>query len=73
MVNYFGVKCVGREHTGHPMSVLQNYFDITEDWNGEKYIGLNLYWYYNQQVVHLFVTGYVGKARKEFSHEIPTW
>ena len=71
VVDDFGVKYVGEEHVHHLISALKDYA-ITTDWKGEKYIGLTLDWDYDRREVHLSMPGYVGKARKEFGHEMPT-
>ena len=44
VVDDFGVKYVGEEHAEHLMSVLKEFYNLTEDCRkGEKYIGLTLY------------------------------
>ena len=71
VVDDFGVKYVGEEHAQHLVSVLEDHYDITTDWKGEKYIGLTLDWDYDRREVHLSMPGYIKKARKEFGHEMP--
>jgi hypothetical protein len=63
---------VGEEHAQHLVSCLKEDYDISEDWKGEKYIGLTLEWDYEKREVHLSMPGYISKARKEFGHEMPT-
>jgi hypothetical protein len=71
VVDDFGVKYVGEEHAQHLVNVLKGHYDITEDWDGSKYIGLTLDWDYARRAVHLSMPGYVKKARTEFGHEMP--
>ena len=57
------------------MSVLRENYDITEDWEGERYIGMHLRWDcwdYKGRMVHMAMPGYVEKALKEFQHEQPS-
>ena len=72
VVDDFGVKYVGEEHAKHLVSVIKEHYDCTEDWKGDKYIGLTLDWDYDKREVHLSLPGYVAKARKQFGHEMPT-
>ena len=67
----FGVKYEGEEHAQHLVSALKEHYDIEEDWQGKKYIGLTLDWDYDKREVHLSMPGYVEKARQEFGHEMP--
>ena len=72
VVDDFGVKYVGREHAEHLMSIIRKDYKVTEDWEGKLYIGLTLDWEYDQRRVHISMPGYVGKARQEFGHKMPT-
>ena len=40
VVDDFGVKYQGKEHAKHLMNALKETYEISEDWEGEKYIGL---------------------------------
>ena len=62
----FGVKYVGEEHVHHLMGVLREHYNITDDWQGKKYIGITLDWDYQKRQVHLTMPGYVQKALKQF-------
>ena len=62
----FGVKYVGKEHAEHLMSIIHQHYQLTEDWEGKLYIGLQLDSDYDQRQVHILMPGYVGKARQEF-------
>ena len=37
----FGVKCVNKEDAQHLMSVLKQNYEVTEDWEGGRYIGMH--------------------------------
>ena len=45
-VDNFGVKYVGKEHADYLMSVLKQFYNVTEDWEGAIYCGISLYWHY---------------------------
>ena len=71
VVDDFGVTYVNKEDAEHLMPVLQQDYDVTEDWEGERYIGMHLRWDYKGRKVHLAMPGYVEKALREFLHEHP--
>ena len=53
------------------MKTLKKDYTVTEDWKGNKYIGITLDWDYKKGEVHLTMPGYVKKALKQFQHETP--
>ena len=48
VVDDFGVKYVGKEHARHLISVLKEHYEISEDWEGKKYVGLTFDWDYEK-------------------------
>ena len=50
MVDDFGVKYVGKEHARHLIDVLKENCEISEDWEGKKYVGLTFDWDYKKNV-----------------------
>ncbi|MCP4749222.1 MAG: hypothetical protein GY874_24265, partial [Desulfobacteraceae bacterium] len=45
VVDDFGVKYVGKEHTDHLIATLRkHYASVTEDWEGKLYVGITLDW-----------------------------
>jgi hypothetical protein len=44
VVDYFGVKYVGREHAEHLMACIKKNYSISSDLNGRAYCGLTLDW-----------------------------
>jgi hypothetical protein len=71
VVDDFGVKYVGKEHAMHLINILKEHYDISEDWTGSKYIGINFDWDYDNRRVHLSMPGYIDKALKRFGHDQP--
>jgi len=72
VVDNFGGKYVGKEHTEHLMTVLQEHYQIKADWMGTRYIGIHMAWDYEKGRVHLYMPGYVQRALKLFQHIIRT-
>ena len=71
VVDDFGVKYVGREHAQHLIDTVREHYDLTEDWTGAKYIGIQLDWDYFCRQVHLSMPGYGTKALAELGHSHP--
>ena len=43
VVDDFGIKYIGRQHTDHLIGVLKEFY---EDWGGSLYCGITLDWHY---------------------------
>ena len=71
VVDDFGVKYVGKENAVHLISILKQHYEISEDWTGNKYIGITFDWDYHHKQVHLSMPGYIEKAFQRFEHERP--
>ena len=50
-VDDFGVEYVVKQHSNHLATILNKYHNITEDWEGKKYSGLDLKWDYEKKHV----------------------
>ena len=44
VVNDFGIKYSSKSDADHLLKSLRDDYDITEDWTGEKYLGLTYKW-----------------------------
>ena len=51
--------------------MLKEHYQITTDWSGSKYLGLDLDWDYEKREVHLSMWGYIRRALIRFQHERP--
>jgi hypothetical protein len=71
VVDDFGVKYVGKEDAMHLICILKEYYEISEDWSGRKYVGITFDWDYRNRRVHLSMPGYITKALQCFGHEHP--
>ena len=70
IVDDFGVKYVGEQHANHLIEVLKGFYDVSEDWKGEKYAGITMDWDYEKRQVHLSMPGYVKEALVRFKHKL---
>ena len=67
----FGLKYVGKEHADHLIKFIKGNYDITEDWEGKRYLGLTFDWNYNTRSVHLSMPDYIPDTLKRFKRENP--
>ena len=72
VVDDFGVKYIGIENAEHLLGVLQSAYEVTHNWNGDKFLNIKLDWDYQNGTVDLSMPGYIEKALQRFQHENPT-
>jgi hypothetical protein len=72
VVDAFGVKYVGREHTEHLMACIKNNYEISSDWKGSAYCDLTLEWDYNNRTVDLSMLLYIKAELHKYQHPAPT-
>jgi hypothetical protein len=70
VVDYFGVKYVGRERVEHLMTCIKKNYNISSDWNGSAYCGLTLEWDYKNRTVDLSMPGYIKAALHKYQHPV---
>ena len=71
VVDNFGVKYVGKEHSDYLIKYIKENYDITEDWEGKRYLELTFDWNYDTHSVHLSMPNYIPDALKSFKREKP--
>jgi hypothetical protein len=71
VVDDFGVKYVGEEHANHLVNAIKEHYDVTEDWEGKRYLGLTFDWDYTERKVHLSMPDYIPDALTRFNRERP--
>ena len=48
VVDNFGIKYVRKQHADNLATILEKYHNITEDWEGKEYAGIDLKWDYDK-------------------------
>ena len=73
IVDDFGIEYVGGKHTHHFRQVLQEHYEISKDWKGEKFAGIDLEWNYalphNDRAFRLFINGFIERILTWFGHK----
>ena len=70
VVDNFGVKYVGKDHGIHLKNTIEENYNATTEWDGRRYIGITLDWYYKRRQVNLSVPNYVTKYLKQLKHKL---
>ena len=69
-VDNFGVEYVGKKHDDHLIAVLQEHYKISNDWDGKRYLVLDLDWDYKKpQSSH--VHAHIRHRRSQMLHPHP--
>jgi hypothetical protein len=53
------------------MACIKKNYNISSDWNGRAYCGLNLDWDYKNRTVDLSMPGYIKAALHKYQHPAP--
>ena len=71
----FGVEYVGEQHAKHLARVLEQHHEITQDWEGKKFAGVNLQWNYAKKhsecTCRLSMNHYIADLLIKLGHPIP--
>jgi hypothetical protein len=71
IVDNFGVQYTGREHAEHLHATLQAHYDVTTDWEGVKFAGIDLQWDYTKRTCRATMDGYIKEVLLKFHHPRP--
>ena len=75
IVNDFGVEYVRKQHALHLKQALAEHYEITENWKGDLYSGINIEWNYDpnhyKRTVRLAMDYYISNLRVKYDHPEP--
>jgi hypothetical protein len=72
VVDDFGIKYTDKKDVDHLMTVLQEHYQLTTDWEGKRYCGLTIDWDYDARTCDISMPGYIERALQRFQHPQPT-
>ncbi len=55
------MKYVGKEHADHLIKCIKTNYELTKDWAGDLYCGMDLNWDYDARVLDISMPGYIKK------------
>ena len=65
------MKYVGNKHAQHLKASFREDYTISHEWEGTRYLGLMIDWYYDKGEVHISMPKYVEQALVRFKHQRP--
>ena len=75
MVDDFGIKYVGKQHALHLLKILEQHYDITADWEGKEFTGIDLECNHNEQhskrTCRISMNGYMDKFLIKYGQPQP--
>jgi len=76
IVDDFGIEYVGEQHARHLLNVLEENYEMTTDWNGTKFAGVDLEWNYaskhSERTCRLSMDGYIERVLLKYGHPTPS-
>ena len=70
-VDDFGIRYANKQDVEDLIAIINKEFKCSQDWTGNRYIGLTLKWNYEQHYVDLSMPGYIARALQRFMHPTP--
>ena len=67
-VDDFGIKFFSQQDLNHLLTALCNKYDVTVDWAGESYLGIDINWEYIKGHVDISMSEYTPKALTRLNH-----
>ena len=75
IVNNFGVEYVGRKHANNLLRVLNQHYEMVEDWEGKNFAGIDLRWNYaerhSKRTCRLSMNDYTSDLLFREGHKAP--
>jgi hypothetical protein len=71
IVDDFGVEYVGEQHAHHLRDVIKQHYELTENWKGDLYAGINLAWNYKKRTCRLSMEEYIATVLFKYNHPKP--
>jgi hypothetical protein len=71
VVDDFGIRYTNKQDVEDLIAIINKEYNCSQDWTGNRYIGLTLKWNYEQHYVDLSMPGYIAGALQRFMHPTP--
>ena len=70
--NDFGIEYVGKRHANHLRSFLLEHYELTQDWSGSRFAGIDLTWDYTKRTFLLSIMNYIKNLLLKWGPTIPS-
>ena len=67
----FGIKFFSQQDENHLLAALRHKYDVTVDWTGESYLGIDIDWEYKKGHVDISMPEYIPKDLTRLNHPTP--
>jgi hypothetical protein len=71
IVDDFGVQYTNHQNANHLLAALSEHYQVTTNWTGTKFSGIDLKWDYSKRSCRLTMDGYIQDVRTRFGHPDP--
>ena len=72
IVDDFGIRYVNKRHADHLCNILLEHYDITQDWTGSRFSGIDLNWDYTKFTSRLSIKHYIKNLLLKWGHSLPS-
>ena len=72
IVDDFGIEYVGKRHADHLRDILLKHYEVTQDWSGSRFAGINLTWDYTNRTCRLSIKNCIKNLLLKWDHTIPS-
>jgi len=72
IVDNFGIQYQGKRHADHLLTALQRDYEVTMDWTGSKFAGIDIDWNYTNRTCRFSMKGYIAELLLKYNHKSPT-
>ena len=69
IVDDFGIEYCDRRHADHLAAALRETYEITIDWTGSKFAGMDIKWDYNKRTCRVTMDGYIADVLLKYNHK----
>ena len=70
-VDDFGINFFSQQDTNHLLTLLCHKYEVTVNWTGKNYLGIDIGWEYQKGHVDISMTKYIPKAMIRLNHPAP--
>jgi hypothetical protein len=71
VVDNFGIRYTNKQDVDDLIAIINKEYKCSQDWTGNRYIGLTLNWNYEKHYVDLSMPSYIARALQRFVHPTP--
>jgi hypothetical protein len=71
VVDDFGIRCTNKQDVDDLIAIINKEYKCSQDWTGNRYIGLTLNWNYEKHYIDLSMPGYIARALQRLVHPTP--